>query len=155
MENEKTGKVFRSRFSVVFFGIFIAIFIRCAIPPINVSALCIISGTVIVIALLIGGMRYIILEDNLCLKIWTIPFLTVKIASIKSVERSYNLLLPKCSGSFKGIRIIYLGKVSLCSILITPAREQEFIKQLKNNNPNIYVRVPVKKRIWCFLDWDV
>ena len=147
MENQKTEKVFRSRFSVVFFGIFIAILIKCVIPPINVPALCIISGTVLFIALFIGGIRYIILEDNLYLKIWTIPYLTVKIASIKSVERSYNfLLLPKLSGSFKGIRIIYLGKVSLCSILITPAREQEFTEQLLKNNPNIYVRVPVKKR---------
>ena len=155
MENQKSEKVFRSRFSVVFFGIFIAIFIMCTIPPINIPALCIISGTVIFIALLIGGIRYVILEDKLYLKIWTIPYWTVKIASIKSVERSYNLLLPKLSGSFKGIRIIYLGKVSLGSILITPAREQEFIEQLLKNNSNIYVRVPVKKRIWCFLDWDV
>jgi len=148
MENQKTEKVFRSRFSVVFFGIFLAILIRCAIPPINVPVLCIISGTVIFIALFIGGIRYIIFEDKLYLKIWTIPYLTVKIASIKSAERSYYLMsLVALSGSFKGIRIIYLGKVSLCSILITPAREQEFIEQLKKNNPNIYVRVPVKKRI--------
>jgi len=155
MGNQKSEKVFRSRFSVVFFGIFLSILIRCAIPPIIVPALCIISGTVIFIALFIGGIRYIILEDNLYLKIWTIPYWTVKISSIKSVERSYKLLVPALSGSFRGMRITYLGKVSLCSILITPAREQEFIEQLEKIKPNIYVRVPVKRRVWCFLDWDV
>ena len=153
MENQKTEKVFKSRFSVVFFGFFIAIFVRCTIPPINIPALCIISGTIILIALFISGMRYIILEDKLYLKMWTITYWSVKIANIKSVERSYNMLLPKLSGSFKGIRITYLGKISLCSFMITPAREQEFIEQLKKKNSNINVRVPVKKRKWCFLDW--
>jgi len=155
MENQKNEKVYRSRFSVVFFGIFLAMFIRFAIPPIIVPALFIIGITVILIALLIGGMRYIILEDKLYLKIWTTPFLSIKITSIKSVERSYNFFLPKLSGSFKGTRITYLGKVSFCSIVITPAKEQDFIEQLKKINPNISVSVPVKKKIWCIFDWDV
>ena len=155
MENQKTEKVFRSRFSVVFFGIFLAIFIRFAIPPIIVPALCIIGVTVILIALLIGGMRYIILEDKLYLKLWKTPYLSIKIANIKSVERSYNFFLPKLSGSFKGTRITYLGKASFSSIVITPVKEQDFIEQLIKINPNIYVRVPFKKKIWCIFDWDV
>jgi hypothetical protein len=139
----------------VFFGIFLAILIRYAIPPIIIPALCFIGVTVILIALLIGGMRYIIFEDTLYMKIWMIPYWTVKIANIKSIERSYNLLLPKFSGSFKGIRIIYLGKVSFCSILITPAKEQEFIEHLKKINPKINTHVPVKKGIWRIQDWDI
>jgi len=155
MESQKTEKVFRSRFSVVFFGIFLAIFIWCAIPPIIVPALCIIGVTVILIALLIGGMRYVILEDKLYLKLWETPYLSMKIANIKSVERSYNFFLPKLSGSFKGTRITYLGKARFCSIVITPVKEQDFIEQLIKINPNIYVRVPFKKKIWCIFDWDV
>jgi hypothetical protein len=155
MKKQKTEKVFRSRISIVFLGFFIVLFIRCAIPPIIIPALFFIGIAVLFMALLVGGMRYIILDDNLYLKIWKIPYWTVKIASIKSIERSYNFLSNKFCASFKGIRITYLGKLSSCSMLISPVKEQEFIEQLKRINPDIYVRVPVKKGIWRIQDWDI
>jgi hypothetical protein len=149
-------KVFRSRISILFLSIFVALFIR-SILMINILVMCFMGVTVILIALLIGGMRYIILEDKLYLKIWTMSFWSVKIASIKSVERSYNgysLSSPTLAASFKKLRITYDGKANVVSTLISPVKEQEFIEQLKIINPNIHARVPLKERIWRIQDWD-
>jgi hypothetical protein len=104
-------------------------------------------------------MRYIISEDKLYTKIGTVPFWSVKIASIKSVERSYKCFTlshsPSVVGSLKKLRITYEGMAHSQFILVSPVKEQEFIEELKIINPKIHVHVIDKKGKWRIQDWDI
>ena len=98
MENQKVQKVFRSRISVLLLGFLLAIFIPVTIPLIKdvviSSGLLVVGGTLLFIIFLFSGMRYIISDNKLYVKIWMIPCGSAKIADIVSIERSYN---PKMS----------------------------------------------------------
>ena len=157
MENDKIKKVFRSRQSVLLIVFILAIFVPCTIPMIKhmiVPGLLIMGGTFLLMVFMFGGMRYIISEDELLVKIWIIPSGSVKIADIVSVERSYNPLSSPAA-SLKRLRIGLKKGAKFPYMLISPAREQEFIEELKTINPDIYVSVPVKKGIWRIQDWDI
>jgi hypothetical protein len=162
MENQKEKKVFRSRISVLLIGFILALLTPSILPKIKQIlfsgsfTLVTISGTfafLFIISLFIG-FRYIISGDKLHGKIlWIIPSGSIKISDIVSVERSYNPL-SSCAGSLKRLALNNREK-SFPYILISPVREQEFIEELKLVNPNIKVRVPVKKGIWRIWDWDI
>ena len=157
MENQKVKKVFRSRISVLLLGFILAVFIPCTIPIIKhmiISGLWIMGGTFVFIVFLFSGMRYLISEDKLYIKIWMLPSGSVEIKNIISVERSYNPLSSPAA-SLKRLRIGIGGKAKFPYMLISPVREQEFIEELKAVNPDIYVRVPDKKGIWRIQDWDI
>lgn len=82
----------------------------------------------------------------------------VRISDIISVKRSYNpLSAPACSLKRLRIDLRKQAKFPLLSpyLLLSPVREQEFIKELKSVNPDIYVCVPYKKGIWRVQDWDI
>lgn len=154
---EKGKKIFRSRISVLLMVFFLAILIPCAIPMFQhkiYSGMYILGGTFVFCVFIFTGIRYVILEDKLYVKMWIIPCGSVKISNIISVERSYNPLSSP-AGSLKRLRI-GLGKgAKYPYMLISPVREQEFIEELKAVNPDIYVRVPIKKGIWRVHDWDI
>jgi len=158
MENKKVKKIFRSRISVLLLGFLLAVFIPVTIPLIKdtviSSGLFIIGGTLLFIALLFSGMRYIISDDKLYIKIWMIPFGSANIANIVSIERSYNLLSSPAA-SLKRLKLSCINGTTFSYMLISPVREQEFIDSLKAINPNINVNVPVKKGIWRIQDWDI
>ena len=154
MENKQVKKVFRSRISVLLIGFLLAVFIPISIPIIKnmiISELLIVGGIFLFIVFLFSGMRYVISDNKLYVKIWMIPIGNADILSITSVERSYNFLSSPAA-SLKRLRL----KGSKCQyMLISPIREAEFIEELKAINPNINVNVPVKKGVWRIQDWDI
>lgn len=112
-------------------------------------------GVILFITLLFSGMRYIILENVLYCKImWIIPIGSMNIADIISVERSYNPI-SSSAASLKRLCIYYHKGALFPFWLISPVREQEFIEALKALNPNISVRVPIRKGIWRIWDLDI
>jgi predicted ABC-type sugar transport system permease subunit len=157
MENQKVKKVFRSRISVLLLGFLLAIFIPTTIPIIKdmiISGLFIVGGTLLFIVLLFSGMRYIISDNKLYVKIGIIPYGSVKIANIVSIERSYNLLSSPAA-SLKRLRLGIGRGATFSYMLISPVREQEFIDNLKAINPTINVNVSVKKGVCRIQDWDI
>ena len=79
---------------------------------------------------------------------------SVNIADILSVERSYNPVSAPAA-SLKRLRIDFSKRKKYSYLLISPAREQAFIKALKKVNPNLCVHLPEKKGIWRIQDWDI
>ena len=157
MENQNVKKVFRSRQSVLLITFILVIFVPCTIPMIKhviIPGLLIMGGTFLFMVLLFCGMRYIIAEDKLFVKIWIIPSGSVNIADILSVERSYNPLSSPAA-SLKRLRLGFKKKAKYPYMLISPVREKEFIEELKKINPDICVNVPEKKGIWRIQDWDI
>jgi hypothetical protein len=81
---------------------------------------------------------------------WGICFWSCNLSHIASVERSYNILSsPACSLKRLKIRGVNIF------VLISPAREQEFLDTLKKANPDIYIRVHDKKAWWRIWDLDI
>ena len=154
MENKR---VFRSRIGVLLIVFILAVFILCAIIAglysKTMTDLYIIIGTFVFVVILIGGIRYIILDGKLYTKIGIIPMWKVDITDIISVERSYNTLASSAA-SLKALRF-RLKDNSNFRWRVSPVREQEFIEELKAVNPNIDVRIPEKKGKWRVLDWDI
>jgi hypothetical protein len=146
----KKEKVFRSRVSVLLIGFLFATFIAVSIPVSqekNGQVLYILGGSLLFCVLLLTGVRYIIAGNKLFVRIWFIPFASVNIADIASVERSYNPLSSPAA-SLKRLKVN-------SSSLISPVREKEFIDELKTVNPAIRVNVPEEKGIWRIWDWDI
>lgn len=152
-------KVFRSRISVLFMVILfltlIPIFIIALLPLEGYKMLWIFGGitffSLLLPILLLGGMRYIISEGKLFIKIGFISCGSVDITDIVLVKRSYNPLSSPAA-SLKRLRI-YCATSLGC--LISPAREQEFIEALKAINPDIQVGVFDKEGAYCMLNWDI
>lgn len=152
----KEKKVFRSRISVLLLGFILAIFIPSTIPMIKhliISGLLVVGGTLLFIAFLFNGIRYIISGDTLYIKIWNMSGGSVKISSITSIKRSYNPLSSPAV-SLKRLRLDFRKSEKYPYMLISPVRETMFIEKLKAVNPDIKVEVPVKKGIWRIQDWD-
>jgi len=151
-------KVFRSRISVLLIGLILAIFIPISIPMFNYKiyqGLYILGGTLLFMLLLFCGMRYIISENRLHFKVfWVISFGSVYITDIISVVRSYNMLSSPAA-SLKRLRINFRKSCKWPFLLISPVREQEFLKILKIHNPNIYIHVNNKRGGWRIWDWDI
>ena len=103
---EKERKIFRSRISVFLIVFIFLIFLPASIPifiyKIYLGAY-ILGGAFVFTVLIFTGMRYIISEGKLYLKIWFIPTCSLNIANIASVERSYFLFdIPtNTTASFK------------------------------------------------------
>ena len=143
-------KVFRSRISVLLIVLILTIFIPTFIPMFKYKTYggLYISGVVLVFIILIfSGMRYVISDGKLYVKMWFIPNGSVNIADIVTVNRSYNPLSSPAAS---------LKRLCINSYwLISPVREEKFIDELKAINPNISVHVPIRKGIWRFWDWDI
>jgi uncharacterized membrane protein len=148
-------KVFRSRVSVLLMGIILAICAAPLIPMIRSGnvfnpGLYSIAGVIGFVVLLFSGMRYVITDRKLQIKMWRICTWSCSLSHIASVERSYNVLSSP-AGSLKRLKIKGLNIFAL----VSPAREQEFLNTLKEANPDIYIRVSNRKGWWRIWDWDI
>ena len=157
---EKERKVFRSRFSVLLIGFILALLLPGFIPVFIhkiYQGVYIFVGIFIFILLIYSGIRYVISEEKLYLKIWFIPTCSLKITDIASAKRSYYLFdIPtNTTASFKKLRLQFKRETKHPYIHVSPVREQEFIEELKKVNPNIYVSFHDKKGIGRILDWDI
>ena len=147
-------KVFRSRVSVLLIVFLLLILIPAFIPVIqygDYKALLPLGGVLLFVIFLFTRMRYVIVRDKLFVKIWFITTWSTSITDIASVERSYNLLSSP-AGSLKRLRIFCTTNRNC---LISPVKEQEFIKTLKGINPDIQINAPDRKETWRIQDWDI
>ena len=154
---EEMKKVYRSRISVLLVGLILGVFIPAVIPMVKQSitpGLVIVGGVFVFITFLLSGIRYIICDNKIYIKVWMFSCGSIEISYISSVKRSYNPLSSPAA-SLKRLRIDLIGGSIFSYTLISPVREQEFIKELKSLNPNIVIKVPDKKGAWCIQDWDV
>ena len=155
MTNQK--KVFRSRVSILLTTLTLAIYTLVSIPVIqNMSqvGIFVLGGTLFLLIFLFTGMRYIISGNKLYIKIWFIRTLSVNITDILWVRRSYNPL-SSAAASLKRLRISLNKNAKYPFILISPAREQQFLEELKAINPNIVFNVPGKTGLLPVWDWDI
>ena len=154
-------RVFRSRISVLLIIFIFAIFIPMFIPIFKYKSYSwLLSGGLFVLVIfgviifIFSGMRYIISDGKLYLKMWLVPNGSVNISDIISVERTYNPLSSPAA-SLKRLCINFNNNVRFPYWLVSPVREQEFIDVLKAVNPDISVHVPIEKGIWRIWDWDI
>jgi hypothetical protein len=89
-----------------------------------------IGGVFLFILFLLSGIRYIIYDQKIYIKVWMFSCGSIEISDI-------------------------IGGSIFSYILISPVREQEFIQELKSLNPNIVINVPEKKGLWRIQDWDI
>lgn len=109
----------------------------------------VLGGSFFLLIFLFTGIRYIISGSKLT---WTTG--SIDIADIRLVKRTYNPLSAPAV-SLKRLSIYKKGR-KYPYIFISPAKEQQFIEELKAINPDIDVIVPSdKKGIWHILDWDI
>jgi hypothetical protein len=154
---EGMKKVYRSRISVLLVGFILGVFIPAVIPMVKQSitpGLVTVGGVFVFITFLLSGIRYIICDNKIYIKVWMFSCGSIEISYISSVKRSYNPLSSPAA-SLKRLRIDLIGGSIFSYTLISPVREQEFIKELKSLNPNIMIQVPDKKGIWRIQDWDI
>ena len=151
---KNTKKVFRSRISLLIIGVPLVILLLVAIFPFYYSSykgLYGIGGIMLFFIFLICGIRYIILGNKLYVKVfWIISSGSVNIADVISVVRSYNALSSPAASEERLCISVKKGLKKYPHLLISPVREREFIEQLKAINPDIYVNVPNKKKVWDF-----
>ena len=157
--NEKR-KVFRSRVSVLLMIILLLIFLPEFILIFrsgNIFAnpgFYIMAGVILLMAFIFSGIRYEIADEQLQISTWGTCKWNCPLSQIVSVERSYN---PLASGAASLKRLCIRFKKSFDDFpycLISPVREQEFLEILKQQNPDIYIRVEDKKGWWRFWNWD-
>lgn len=157
MGNQSEKQVFRSRISVLLIAIVFVAFTSASISILRNKAytdMYVLACLFLLLVFLFTGMRYIISGSTLSLKIGFICGWSVNIADILSVERSYNPLSAPAA-SLKRLCIHFPKNKKFPYLLISPVREQAFIKALKKVNPNICVHLPEKKGIWRIQDWDI
>ncbi len=130
---EGMKKVYRSRISVLLVGLILAVLIPVVIPMVKHSitpGLVTIGGVFVFIMFLLSGIRYIISDNKIYIKVWMFSCGSIEISDL-------------------------IGGSIFSYTLISPVREQGFIKELKSLNPNIVIKVPDKKGIWRIQDWDI
>ena len=149
-------KVFRSRVSVLLMVFILAI---CSPPLISMirsgnSGLYSKIGVLALIVFIFSGIRYVITEKELQINTWGTCKISFPLSKIVSVERSYNPLSSPAV-SLKRLSVRFKKGCKYPFALISPVREQEFLKTLKERNPDIYIRVDNKKGWWRIWDWDI
>lgn len=81
------------------------------------------------------GVRYVIENEHLIIKIGPVTERQIPVADIVSVQRSYQLANSGSGPSFKKLKMRYKGGEAF----ITPAREDDFLAELKKINPRLFV----------------
>lgn len=144
-------KNFRSRISVLLLGL---IFIPIALSMLQQNSkvdIYVIGGSFLFVIFIFTGIRYIISGNKILMKIWFIPIGSINILEISSLKRSYNpLSSPACS-----LKRLAAYRSDNLYALLSPAREQEFLEELKAINPRIQLNVSTKRGLWRIWDWDI
>ena len=92
------------------------------------------GGLLVFFVFFISGIRYVISEEKLYVKIWMITSRSITISDIISIERSRN----SHSSTIVFFKRPYIGIGR--KMLISPVREQEYIDSLCALNPKINIR---------------
>jgi hypothetical protein len=162
---KRHGKKFRSRISVIMLVFILA---SVLLPFVLIGIIYAVTGdqSVFTAVILICVIAVLPLLFSLfcavpyCTCIVTettlhIAFDNIPIADICLIKRSYNpLSAPAASLKRLAVYRTVNGKQKLFH-LISPVREQEFLKTLKAINPSIQIIVTNKKSFWRFWDWDI
>jgi hypothetical protein len=158
-------KVFRSRVSILLLIFMVVVVVLpLAVPMIVVNQrdwtmLVPVSVWAFVFGSLFG-CRYIVSDEKLLVRCCGIPFVSIAIADIYSVERTYSpqaAPLLSAAASLKQLAVYkrrangYLKVITL----VSPTGEQEFLDTLKAINPSIQIQVTDKKGRWRFWDWEI
>lgn len=150
----KQRKIFRSRLSVLLMVFLLVVFIVAAIPMIQdktYQGLWGLGITFLFVISLFTGIRYVISGEELSVQIWFFTYSRANIHEITVLERSYNPISSP-AGSLKRLQINFLkGGIWL----ISPVKEELFIKGLKSVNKNIIANVNDKRNLWRIQDWDI
>ncbi len=152
-------KIFRSRVSVLLVAFILAVFVPIVRSAGHEIAKLIVLGPIFLFLLFIlTGMRYIIAEGKLWIKLGFISLWSIDITGIRSVRRSYSPLSSPAA-SLKRLSLSFSSGGHWRDALISPARERElereFIEALRAVNPDIRVEVTEKKGLWRVWDWDI
>lgn len=154
-------KVFRSRMSVLLIAFILMMMLPGFIPTIRSGNIFnpgfyVMTGVMMFIVFIFGGIRYIITDKQLLVKMWGVQYGSVPLTHIKSVKRSY-CLLSSPAASLKRLRLIIKFKkgIDWPFALISPVREQEFLEKLKEINPDIDIHVKNRKAWYRIWDWDI
>ena len=89
---------------------------------------------ILILGTVFFGTGYLVKKRTLIIKIGPITERKIEIQDIQSIERSYEMIASPAN-AFKRLKIDYKGG----EVLISPAREKEFIKRLKSINPDIEI----------------
>ena len=121
---------------ILLWGVVLNAFYKFGLPGIvNLKPVHLIAQPLIL--LLVGtiwfGIKYIITNEQLKIKLGRFTTFTVEVKNIESISRSYNPL----SSPAPSLRRINLKFRNGAFLLLSPANEQEFIKILSEINPNI------------------
>ena len=100
--------------------------------------------TFLVISTVWFGIKYIITDKQLIIKIGPITERKIDICEIISTERSYSLLASP-STALRRLKITY----DHYNVLISPKKESEFLKLIKQINPDVQVyNLENTSKIW-------
>lgn len=149
-------EVFRTRFSIVLTLIILSAFILVLKSLIQSPGFATIIAFLVfvIIILIVSGINYVIKDDQLIFRTWSIENGRISIHSILKVERTY-LILASNAGSLKRL----YGKTRKGSkiplFLISPHNEERFLERLKQINPDIVIKVQNKEGFFRFWDWDI
>ena len=156
--------VFRSRISIILTIVFWAVFLfgyfkvgKSYVASHNSELLAIIvlfSLLIFFFGFIWFGVRYIIIENKLIIKIGSIRIAVIRINEIVSIRRTYNPL-SSAAVSLKRISLQLKPNSKIPYILISPKNEKQFIELLLDQNPNIEIDVPNSTKVFRIWDWDI
>ena len=92
--------------------------------------------TFLLVLTLFLGTGYTIKDGELVIKIGPFVYSKIKIEAIKSATRSYNLIASPAN-SLRRLELKYEGGM----VLISPEREEAFIRLIKELNPSVLVKL--------------
>ncbi|MFR9603749.1 MAG: PH domain-containing protein [Rikenellaceae bacterium] len=151
---------YRSRISVILFTLtFVAVAFPLLFDGKRLFEKSMVVGIVylliVVICLsLFFTIDYTIAEKSLIIRAFGFKMGSIDITRIKTIRRSYNPLSSPAA-SLNRLEIKFYSKGRVQTALISPVREEEFLKRLKEINPDIEMRVKQKRNILRFWDWDI
>ena len=116
----------------------------------SILAIVLISIVFIPVVFILTGIRYLISDNKLYLKLWKFKIASLNIYEIYSIQRSYNPLSSPAA-SIKRLKISLIKDFAL----ISPVDEKKFIEELISINPDIKINVSEKNVCIRFWDWDI
>jgi hypothetical protein len=110
------------------------------------------SIVIVLLGFIWSGVRYVIDNNKLVIKIRWIKYGRFDITEISKISRSYCILSAPAN-SLKRLKCEFNRGSRFPFILISPMNEDEFIRMLLETNPSIEIDLKNNKRV-IILDWD-
>ena len=149
-------EIFRTRFSVILVLIILSPWILLINKGLQTPNLDLVIPLVILtlLILIISGINYVIENEMLIFRTWSIKNVTINISSIEKIERTYFILASN-AGSLKRLAGRTKKGSKIPFFLISPSNEKKFLERLKEINPDIIINVHDKYGFYRFWDWDI